>query len=91
MVICSSTQIIKIYAPIQKIEKPNNLKFFRSKKQEALEGITKSQLRLEEFEDTKGVIRVRKSKKNRQHNEQKKRDKRTNNDLQDIHIQLTIV
>ena len=52
MVICSSTQIIKIYAPIQKIEKPNNLKFFRSKKQEALEGITKSQLRLEEFEDT---------------------------------------
>jgi hypothetical protein len=52
MVICSSTKIIKIYAPIQNIEKPNNLKFFRSKKQEALEGITKSQLRLEEFEDT---------------------------------------
>jgi hypothetical protein len=34
-----------------------------------------------EFEDTKGVIRVRKSKKDRQHNRQKKKDKRTNNDL----------
>jgi hypothetical protein len=31
--------------------------------------------------DTKGVIRSHKSK-NRQHNGQKKRDKRTNNDLQ---------
>jgi hypothetical protein len=38
------------------------------------------------FEDTKGVIRIRKSKKNRQHNGQKKKDKRTNNDLQNIHI-----
>ena len=36
---------------------------------------------IEEFEDTKGVIRIRKSKKDRQHNGQK-RDKRTNNDLQ---------
>ena len=34
----------------------------------------------EEFEDTKGVIRIRKSK-NRQHNGQKKKDKKTNNDL----------
>jgi hypothetical protein len=34
------------------------------------------------FEDTKGVIRIRKSKKDRQHNGQKKKDKRTNNDLQ---------
>ena len=42
----------------------------------------------EEFEDTKGVIRIRKSKKDRQHNEQKKRDKKTNNDLQNIHIKL---
>jgi hypothetical protein len=33
----------------------------------------------EEFEDTKGVIRIRKSK-----------DKRTNNDLQNIHIKLKI-
>jgi hypothetical protein len=32
----------------------------------------------EEFEDTKGVIRIRKSK-NRQHNGQKKKDKKTNN------------
>jgi len=40
----------------------------------------------EEFEDTKGAIRIRKSKKNRQHvyNGQKKKDKRTNNDLQNI-------
>ena len=34
---------------------------------------------------TKGVIRIRKSKKNRQHNGQKKKYKRTNNDLQNIH------
>jgi hypothetical protein len=34
------------------------------------------------FADTKGVITIRKSKKNRQHNGQKKKDKRTNNDLQ---------
>jgi hypothetical protein len=40
----------------------------------------------EEFEDTKGVIRIRKLKKDRQHNDQKKRDKRTNNDLQNTHI-----
>jgi hypothetical protein len=48
---------------------------------------------LEEFEDTKGVIGIRKSKnrqhkgqkkKNRQHKGQKKMDKRTNNDLQNI-------
>ena len=44
----------------------------------------------EEFEDTKGVIRIRISKKNRQHNGQKKKDKMTNNDLQNIHIKLKI-
>jgi hypothetical protein len=44
----------------------------------------------EELEDTKGVIRNRISKKNRQHNGQKKKDKRTNNDLQNIHIKLKI-
>ena len=32
----------------------------------------------EEFEDIKGVIRIRKSKKNRQHNGQKKKDYRPN-------------
>jgi len=37
----------------------------------------------EEFEDTKGVIRIRKSKKYRQHMTKRKR---TNNDLQNIHI-----
>ena len=44
----------------------------------------------EEFEDTKEVIRIRISKKNRQHNDQKKKYKRTNNDLQNIHIKLKI-
>jgi hypothetical protein len=44
----------------------------------------------EEFEDIKGVIRIRKSKKNRQHNDQKKKNKRTNNDQQNIHIKLKI-
>jgi hypothetical protein len=43
-----------------------------------------------EFEDTKGVIRICISKKNRQHNGQKKKYKRTNNDLQNIHIKLKI-
>jgi len=37
----------------------------------------------EEFEDTKGVFSSRKSK-HRQHNGQKKEDKRTNNYLQNI-------
>jgi hypothetical protein len=44
----------------------------------------------EEFADTKGVIRSRISKKNRQHNGQQKKYKRTNNDLQNIHIKLKI-
>jgi histidyl-tRNA synthetase len=35
----------------------------------------------EEFEDTKGAIRIRISKKNRQHNDQKKKYKRTNNTI----------
>jgi hypothetical protein len=39
---------------------------------------------MEEFEDTKEVIRIRKSKKDRQRYGQKKKDKRTNNDLQNI-------
>jgi len=43
----------------------------------------------EEFEDTKGIIRIRISK-NRQYNRQKKKYKRTNNDLQNIHIKLKI-
>jgi len=40
--------------------------------------------------DTKGAIRIRISKKNRQHNGQKKKvqNKWTNNDLQIIHIKL---
>ena len=38
----------------------------------------------QEFEDIKGIIKIRKSKKDRRHNGQKKKNKRTNNDLQDI-------
>jgi hypothetical protein len=45
---------------------------------------------IEEFEDTKGSIRIRISKKNRQHNGQKKKYKRKNNDLENIHIKLKI-
>ena len=36
----------------------------------------------EQFEDTKGVIRICKSKKDRQHNGQKKKDIGTNKDLE---------
>jgi hypothetical protein len=44
----------------------------------------------EQFDDTNGVIRIRISKKNRQRNGQKKKYKRTNNDLQSIHLKLKI-
>jgi hypothetical protein len=40
------------------------------------------------FEDTKGVIRIRKSQKDRKHNGQKKKDKRTNNDLQNRKLKI---
>jgi hypothetical protein len=43
-----------------------------------------------EFKDTKVVIRIRLSKKNRQHNGQKKKHKRTNNDIQNIYIKVMI-
>jgi hypothetical protein len=36
----------------------------------------------EEFEDTTGLIRICTKEKNRQHNGQKNKEKRTNNDLQ---------
>jgi hypothetical protein len=42
------------------------------------------------LKNTKGVIRICTSKQDRQHNGQKKRDKKTNNDLQNIHIKLKI-
>ena len=38
----------------------------------------------EKLEDTKEAIRSHKLKKNRQHNVQKKKNKMTNNDLQNI-------
>jgi hypothetical protein len=41
----------------------------------------------EEFEDTKWVIRIRNSKKDRQHNGQKKKNKKTNDELQNKHIE----
>jgi len=44
----------------------------------------------EEFEENKGVIRICMSKKNRQHNGLQKKHKRTNNDLQNIHIKQKI-
>ena len=43
-----------------------------------------------EFEDTKRAIRIRISKKNKQHNGQKKKYKKTNNDQQNMHINLKI-
>ena len=44
----------------------------------------------EEFENTKGVIRIHKSTEDRQRNGQTKNDKRTNKDLQNMHIKLKI-
>ena len=44
----------------------------------------------EEFEDTKGTIRIRISQKNRKHNGQKKKYKSTSNDQQNMHKKLKI-
>ena len=41
-------------------------------------------------QDTKGVIRICISEKNRQHNGQKKKYKRIDNDLQNIQIKLKV-
>ena len=43
-----------------------------------------------QFEDTKGRIRIRILTKDRQHNDQRKKYKGTNNDLQNVHIKLKI-
>ena len=48
---------------------------------------TENHLLKEEFEDIKGIHIL---KMNRQHNGQNKKYKRTNNDLQNIHIKLKI-
>jgi hypothetical protein len=45
---------------------------------------------IEKFEDTKGAIRICISKKNRQHNGQKKKNKMTNNNQQNLHIKLRL-
>ena len=39
---------------------------------------------------TKKLLYIHKLKKNRRHNGQKKKDKKTNNNLQNIHIKLKI-
>ena len=44
----------------------------------------------EEFEDTKEAIRIRISKKNDKTMTKRKKYKRTNNDLHNIHIKLKI-
>ena len=43
-----------------------------------------------DVQEDKGIIRICKSKKGKQHNGQKKKFKRTNNDLQNMHIKLKI-
>ena len=45
--------------------------------------ITSYNIMLEKFENTKGVITIN-LRRDRQHNYQKKKDKRTNNDQQNI-------
>jgi hypothetical protein len=44
----------------------------------------------EEFEDTKEVIKIRKSKKDKQHNGQQKKDKRTTTIYKTLHRKLKI-
>jgi len=56
--------------------------------QDDLSNRTKIIVWKEDFEDTKAAIRIRISKKNREHNGQKKKYKRTNNDQQNIHTKL---
>ena len=64
----------------------NNIKVFENQKTKGqIDKISK-----EEFEDTKRVIIIHISKTNRQHNGQKKKNKRTNKCLENIHIKLKI-
>jgi len=64
--------------------------WFKSIKQEGVGKFPGFSPYQKEFEDTKGVIRIRISKTNRQHNDQKIKYKKTNNDLQNIHIKIKI-
>ena len=59
----------------------------RGIKSKLVDVVLPNKMTYEESEDTKGVIRIRISKKNRQHNDQKKKDK---HNLQNIHIKLKI-
>ena len=63
---------------------PSESRFFTisNKKKQIINFITKDNILYEKFENTKGVIIIRISKKSRQYNGRKKRDKRTINDLQ---------
>jgi hypothetical protein len=63
---------------------------WRTHRQGVTQACVVSNWNLEEFEDIKGGIRIRISKKIRQHNGQKKKYKMTNKDLQNIHIKLKI-
>ena len=40
------------------------------------------------FDDNKGVIRIRKSKRDRHHNGYRKKDNRADNDLQNIKLKI---
>ena len=53
-----------------------NVIFFFNFTTRNINGQKKKDKRQEEFEDTKGVIRSHKSKKDRQHNGKKKKDKK---------------
>jgi len=79
-----------IYLPFNMCKPRNLLCFVSHAVNRYTEFASHLSLSKEEFEDTKGVIRIRKSKTNRQHIGQKKKDKKTNNDLQNIYIKLKI-
>ena len=59
----------------------SNVKVIQMSQKAAILAISPVSMSQEEFESSKDVIIIRKSMKDRQHNCQKKKDKRTNNDL----------
>jgi hypothetical protein len=77
---------IKQEIPVSPINTIEQIKFYLVC---TLVSFSRKSIIYEKFEDTKGVIRICKLK-NRQHNGQKIKDKRTNNDLQNITQKLKI-
>ena len=69
---------------------PRTRLYQKKRKRKRMQTSFWNNLHQEEIKDTKGLIQICKSKTNRQHNGQKKRDKMTTNDLQNIHIKLKI-